>query len=573
MEEKELIYNSPKAIRRRSLTGFLSVTVAVVSLWLLSSLFSLRLDLTEDKRYTLSPVTRDILRSLDEDVYIEVYLEGEMPVQFRKLKRTASEMLEEFRLASGRRIDYSFINPSTESTAEKRNQDYLKLTEKGLNPVNIQASDEEGGSSQKIIFPGMLINYNNASVPVNFLRNDPSVSPDQNLTRSVEGLEYELIQTISTLVSDTVHKIAFIEGHGEADEAYVADITLALARYFTVDRGTIGGKPGILDSYSAVIVAGPEQEFGEADKLVLDQYIMKGGKVLWLLEEVVASEDSLAYGETVALYRPLRIEDQLFRYGARINPVIIQDVECLRIPMKVITGTQQQIVPVPWVYYPLLIPDARHPVTRNLNRVAARFSGYIDTVGLDPSVKKSVLLATSQTSRTVSPPFVISLKEADKLPDPEEFTKGQLPVAVLLEGTFRSAFRNRLTDDIPEARGLKLVKESLPTKMVVVADGNIIKNDVRRTGRELTPLPLGQDRYTLQVYGNRDFIVNVMNYLVDDKGMLDLRSREVKMRLLDRKALKSDKGIIIAVNLVAPVVFIALFGYVYMLIRRRKYTR
>ncbi|MBK7626114.1 MAG: Gldg family protein [Bacteroidales bacterium] len=322
----------------------------------------------------------------------------------KRLKRSVREMLDEFRITSGRRIDYEFINPSEGRDEKQRNTQYQNLANKGLTPINLQAGDAEGGSTRKIIFPGMIVNYNGIEVPVNFLKNNPSIPYEQNILHSVEGLEYEMIQTISTLSSDTIYKIAFLEGHGEMPEIETADITWNLAKYFTVDRGTIGGKSGILDSYSAVVIAGPEEEFSEADKLVLDQYIMKGGKVVWIFEEVSVNSDSLALGETVGLYRPLNLEDQLFRYGARVNPSIIQDLDCMVIRLKVATGgTNPQLVPAPWVYYPKLHPSQNHPITRSINKVKGEFVNYIDTVGLDRNIKKTVLLSTSELAKTLNP--------------------------------------------------------------------------------------------------------------------------------------------------------------------------
>ncbi len=419
----------------------------------------------------------------------------------------------------------------------------------------------------------MLINYNGVEVPVNFLQNNPSVTYEQNILHSVEGLEYEMIQNIATLSSDTVYRVAFIEGHGEMPEIETADLTLNLARFFTVDRGVIGGKPGILDKYAAVIIAGPEKEFPESDKLVLDQYIMKGGKVLWLFNEVAVNADSLAFGETVGLYRPLNIEDQIFRYGARVNPEIIQDLECMIIRLKVSTsGTNQQIVPVPWVYYPLLIPSANHPITRNLNRVKAEFANYIDTVGHDAAIKKTVLLTTSKFTRTLSPPLMISLKEAELTPNEKEFNKSNLPVAVLLEGVFPSVFRNRVVSNLTGDKNFKIITESRPTRQIVISDADIIRNEVRRVGVEETPLPLGQDKYTGQMFGNRDFLINCLNYLVDDHGIMELRSRELKLRLLDRMKLKSEKTKWQLINILGPVLLVISAGLIYNYFRKKKYT-
>lgn len=560
-------------IRLKSWLQFISAVAGIIFLASVSSLLRLRLDLTEDKRYTLSFPTRKVLSDVKKDIYVQVYLDGEMPIPLKKLKRTVREMLDEFRIASGRKIDYEFINPSESRDAKQRQAKYQSLINKGLNPINIQAGDAEGGSTQKIIFPGMLINCNGVEVPVNFLNNSTS-SYEQNILRSSEGLEYELIQNIATLSSDTIYKIAFLEGHGEIPEIETADLTLNLARFFTIDRGTIGGKPGILDKYAAVIIAGPEKEFNESDKLVLDQYIMNGGKVIWLFDEVAVNADSLVFGETVGLYRPLNIEDQIFMYGARVNPAIVQDLECMIIRLKVGTGsTNQQIVPVPWVYYPLLIPSVAHPITRNLNRVKGEFANYIDTVGLDPAIRKTVLLSTSKNSRTLSPPLMVSLKEAELTPAEKDFNKSGLPVAVLLEGVFPSAFRNRVVSNLTEDKNLKIRTESRSTKLIVVADADIIRNEVRRVGLEQTPLPLGQDKYTGEMFGNRDFLINCLNYLVDDHGIMGLRSRELKLRLLNKLKVKSEKTEWQLLNLLGPFAVVIVAGLIYNFLRKRKYTK
>ncbi len=562
-----------KSIKARSWLQFAGAVVIVVLVAIVVSFLRVRIDLTEDKRYTLSEPTREVLSGIENDIFIQVWLDGEMPIPFKRLKRTVREMLDEFRIASGRKIDYDFINPWEGRDAAQRDAMYQSLLEKGLSPVKIQAGDEEGGSSQKLIFPGMIVNYNGIEVPVNILKNNQSVSADENLLHSEEGLEYEMIQTIATLSSDTIYKVAFLEGQDELPEVEVADITYHLAKFFTVDRGTIGGIPGILDDYAAVVVAGPEKEFSEIDKFVLDQYIMNGGKVVWLVEEVDVSADSLVYGETAAIYRPLNISDQLFRYGARVNPVVIQDLECVMIRLMVMTGgTRQQVVPAPWFYYPKLTPAHNHPVTRNLNKVKGEFANYIDTVGLDTGIRKTFLLSTSQYSRTLSPPFMISLKEAEMIPDEAEFNKSFLPVALLLEGKFTSAFRNRMIAGMAD-QNFKKKDESVETKMIVIADGDIIRNEVRRSGAVETPLALGQDKYTDEVYGNRDFIVNCLNYLVDDNGIMELRSRELKLRLLSSERIRKERIKWQLINILGPVLIVVLAGLVYEFFRKKKYSR
>jgi ABC-2 type transport system permease protein len=563
-----------KNIRTRSWLHFgLSLLIIVFAL-IVGSFLRIRFDLTEDKRYTLSEPTLKVLSGIKNDIYVQVYLDGEMPIPFKRLKRSVREMLDEFRIASGGKVDYEFINPSEGSNSKQRSTLYQSLLDKGLNPINIQDKDAEGGSSQKIIFPGMIVNYNGIEVPVNFLKNNPSISAEENLLHSTEGLEYEMIQPIATLSSDTVYKVAFIEGQDEIPEIEVADLTLNLAKFFTVDRGTITGKPGILDKYAAVVVAGPEKEFNENDKFVLDQYIMNGGKVVWLIEEVNVNADSLVYGETTALYRPLNIEDQLFRYGVRVNPAVIQDLDCVPVRMILSTGgTRQQPVSVPWLYFPKLTPRSNHPITRNLNKVRGEFADYIDTVGLDRNIRKNILLSTSNYARTLSPPFMVSLKEAEMKPDEKLFNKSNLPVAVLLEGRFPSAFRNRITDNLVKEKSFIVKTESAETKMIVIADGDIIRNQVRRSGTTETPMTLGQDMYTGEMFGNRDFLINCLNYLVDYNGIMELRSRELKLRLLDNSAIKKERFKWQLINIAGPVLLLIIAGILYGGLRKRKYTK
>lgn len=560
-----------RSIRSRNWIQFGTIVFSVILASILGSFIRIRLDLTGDKRYTLSEPSRKVLSGIRNDIFIQVFLDGEMPIPFKKLRRSVREMLDEFRIASGRKIDYDFINPSEGGNAEQRNARYESLLSKGLNPVNVQAS-EEGGSIQRIIFPGMIVNYNGIEVPVNFLRNNQSVPAAENLLHSEEGLEYEMIQTIATVSSDTIYKVAFLEGHGEFEEIEVADITYNLAKFFTIDRGTIGGIPGILDAYAAVIIAGPEKEFTETDKYVLDQYIMNGGKVIWLIDEVRINADSLAYGETAALYGPLNIEDQLFRYGTRINPAVVQDLECVTIRLAVMTGgTRQQMVDLPWFYFPKLTPSPHHPVSKNLNKVRGEFTSYIDTVGLDTNIKKTVLLSTSPYTRTLSPPLMISLKEAELPPDENDYNRTSLPVAVLLEGKFPSAFRNRIVSGFP-LQSAQVRNESVVTKMIVVADGDIIRNEVQKAGTSQTPLTLGQDKYTGEMFGNRDFLVNCLNYLVDDNGIMELRSRELKLRLLNGSRVKNERLKWQMINIAAPIILVVLAGFFFDFIRKRKFT-
>ena len=399
----------------------------------LSSIVSFRIDLTSEKRYSLSASTREILKGLEEELFVQIYLEGDMPIGFKKMRNSLKDMLDEFRVYSKMRIDYEFIDPSKNPDQKVRNEVFRELAAKGLKPTNVQVTEKDGGTSQKILFPGLILNYKKMEMAVNLLRNNPSLSSEQNLNHSIEGLEYQLIGSVKNVSADTIYKVAFIEGHGELDEYQVADITMELARFYNIDRGVIGGTPGILDDYSAIIIAKPESRFPEEDKFVIDQYIMNGGKVIWLIDAVQVSWDSLAYtSSTVGIYHPLNIEDQLFKYGVRINPTLIKDINSALIPVNIaLAGEQPEFAPAPWLYFPLIIPPNDLSITRNINPVKLEFVNSVDTVGGNSDIRKTYLLHSSQYTSTVNTPCLISLEEVRRTPEEREFCQSFLPLAVL----------------------------------------------------------------------------------------------------------------------------------------------
>lgn len=562
-------------LRRNNIIELLMILIIAVLLAFIFSHIYFRVDLTSEKRYSLSASTRQILNELTSPVFVQVYLDGEMPVGFKKLRRSVKDMLDEFRIQSGKKITYEFIDPFDFDSPEEKREMMETLEEKGLQPINIHNRDEEGGVSQKLVFPGMIMNYNGMEMTVNVLENNSAQSAAQNLNSSIEGLEYKMIRVIQNLSADTIYNIAFLEGHGELDEFSVGDITYELAKYYNVDRGVIGGKLNILDKYAALIIAKPELKFSEADKFVIDQFIMNGGRVLWLLDAVQVSSDSLqSAGFTAGLYRPLNLADQLFKYGVRVNPKIVQDQQCALIPINIaLAGQQPRFSPVPWIYFPLLTPFYNHPVTKNLNLIKSEFINTLDTVSAIPGVKRKYLLYTSKFSRLISPPVRISLEEIKDPPAPKEFNVSYLPVAVLLEGSFESVFKNRPTDRYIGEMKYEVIEKSVPTKMIVVADGDIIRNEVRRTATGDIPLPLDKDRYTKQIYGNKDFILNSVNYLIDDINLMNIRSKELKLRLLNTERIKKEQFKWKLINVVFPVIFIIFFGVLVVFVRKRKYTR
>ncbi|OFY56856.1 MAG: gliding motility-associated ABC transporter substrate-binding protein GldG, partial [Bacteroidetes bacterium RBG_13_46_8] len=412
------------------------------------SFYFFRIDLTAEKRYTLSPYTKKVLKSLDDTVYVRVYLDGELNIPFRKMQQSLRETLDEFRVYGKDNIQYSFINPFKSTDTKVRQDMFNQLYGKGLQPTNILANEKEGGSSEKIIFPGAIISYKGVEIPVNLLKNNPRLSAEENINNSIQAIEFELIKVISSRALNLTGKVAFIEGHGELDEYQTEDISKAFSLYYDVFRGKISGQPGELDDYIAVIVAKPRTRFSEQEKYVLDQYIMNGGKVMWFLDRVDISTDSLASGSALAMINDLNLDDMLFRYGVRINPVLLQDLQCNIIPVNVaLDGNNPDFRPAPWYYFPLLTAPPDNPVTRNLNMIRTEFVNTIDTIGARKGISKTVLLRSSASSNLAEAPLIMSLDEIRADPTTLDFRRSWLPVAVMLEGTFESVFQNRMISD------------------------------------------------------------------------------------------------------------------------------
>ncbi len=561
-----------KKIRNQHIIELL-VSVAIIFLLnYIGSFFYYRFDLTKEKRYTLSSISKEVLNNLDDVVYVKVYLDGELPAGFMRFRTAIREMLDEFRWHSPGKILYEFIDPSEDPDPHVRRNIAADLYDLGLQPTNVQVKQKDGSTTRKIIFPGAVISYTGIDISINLLKNNPGLSAEVNLNNSIQALEYEFISMIKNLDTDTIQKVAFIEGHGELDELQTGDITQELANFYQVDRGVIGGRFGSLDDYYAVIIAKPHQRFNENDKFVIDQYIMKGGKVLWLIDVVQVSLDSLLDGSTFAFYRPLNIEDQLFRYGVRLNPNLVKDIQCHFIPVNQgLAGGQSDWQFAPWYYFPVIAPAENHPVTKSLNMIKLEFASVIDTVGEDPDISKTVLLATSPYTKVVQVPVQISLAETGTRPEESEYNRFFQPVAILLEGRFESVFRNRQMPPGVTGSPSEIIPESTETKMIVVSDGDLIRNDVISSPDGPMITPLGYDRYTSQTFGNKNFILNAINYLTDETGLIKLRGREFQLRLLDRKKIRDEELKWKLINVIAPFLIIVILGATVNIYRRRVY--
>ncbi|MBN2173784.1 MAG: gliding motility-associated ABC transporter substrate-binding protein GldG [Bacteroidales bacterium] len=543
-----------------------------------------RFDLTSEKRYTLSKPTKDILRNLDDVVYFEVYLDGDFPAGFKRLKRETKEMLDQFRAYSDN-IQYEFINPSASSDPQERRDVYQRLTERGLNPTELQVQDKEG-SSQQIIFPGAIVTYKAKEIPVELLLSQMGVPSEEVLNNSIQNLEFNLVNAVKKLTVGFRPKIAFIEGNGELSRLQTADIGNALSEYYSVDRVKIDGRlssltersvtdsttVNIRNKYDAIIIAKPDSAFSEKDKFIIDQYIMRGGKVLWCIDPVFASMDSLNKSATVGIINDINLEDQLFNYGIRLNTNLVMDLNALPIPVTTgEVGGAPQIDFFPWYYFPILTPYIDHPIVKNLNAVRTEFISSIDTIDVK-GVKKTILLESSQYSRTVNTPVLISLDVLDKNPDERLYNQPNIPVAALLEGKFPSLYFNRIPPEIRDNKDIGFLPHSRETKMIVIADGDIIKNQFRNSGGRSIPYPLGYDRYTELTFGNKELILNAMNYLVDESGLISIRSRELKLRLLDKTKISENRFFWQLINLFIPIFIILTIGGWFNIIRMKTYT-
>ncbi|MEI6576879.1 MAG: gliding motility-associated ABC transporter substrate-binding protein GldG [Bacteroidota bacterium] len=583
MRLKTKIVNKKRDIRKQNVMQLALSLLAIVLINLISFYLFSRIDLTSEKRYSLSPVTKDLIRNLDDIVYFKVYLDGEFPAGFKRLRNETREMLDELRAYNGN-IEYEFIDPSAIKDKKDRNNLYRSLAGKGLEPTELQVKTDDG-SSQQIIFPGALVTYKGVELPMQLLNSQVNTAPEVVLNSSVQALEYNISSTIRKLANRMHQKIAFTQGHGELKEIEVGDITRSLSEFYDVERVNLNGqissltdhdisdstKARLSNKYAAIIIAKPDSAFNEKDKFIIDQYIMHGGKVLWLIDPISASMDSLSRsGETMGLKKDLKLEDQLFRYGARLNANLVMDLSACPIPIKTgVVGNQPQFEYFPWYFFPIVSSHSKHPIVNNLNSLRGEFMSSIDTISV-PGVKQTILLTSSAYSRLVTAPALISLRYLKRKPDPRMFGGPPASVALLLEGTFPSLYKKRMAAEIAENPAMGFLEESKPTKMLIVSDGDIIHNYFDKNRN--IPLPLGYDRYTRQTYGNSDFIMNAINYLCDDSGLISVRARDLKLRMLDSSRIREDKLKLQLINAVFPIVLLVLFGVGMSWRRRKKYS-
>lgn len=526
----------------------------------LSHIRRVRWDLTDDRHYSLSEATKTLLKQTDAPIEVTLLLDGDLNAGFTRLKKATEELMDEMSVYA----DLSLTLPSKEGTEL---QDSL-----GLRPIVIHEREQNGKTVQTTIYPYALISYKGRGAVVTLLKNTRGLSGEENLNNSIEQLEYAFAEALHRLQQTELPRIAIIEGHGEPDERYVWDLEQTLSQYFYVDRGAIiipeqGVDVHLLDGYKAIIIANPQTAFSDIERFIIDQYIMRGGTVLWVVNGVRFSNDVLqSDGFTPIIPLDLGITDMLFRYGIRVNPALVQDLQCMTIPVNVSEDPQTpNLQPFPWTYAPLLLTSNSSPITRNTGQVMSTFVSPIDAVGGEDGIDKRVLLATSTATRVTATPGEVNLN--DLQPDLEAFRYQYVPVAVSLEGTFNSAFAHRMMpDSIVSDEPIR--KQSVATRQVVVGSGSIIMNEVERN----QVLPMGYDRYNQIQFSNRDFIANVLLWLTDSEGLIQLREKTVALRLLNDKRAHDERARVQAISTISPIAILALLGGVIWIIRKRKYA-
>lgn len=552
--------------KARSIIPLLVALTGLVILNGLSSILFTRIDMTQDRRYTLSPAALNTVEGLNGEVVVDVLLEGPLPAEFVKLQSETRQLLEEFR-AANRNIRINFLDPlEGEADAEAV---MANLQAMGLNPVNVTV-EEKGSVAREILFPWALVNYGEKTVKVALLKNKLGSTPEERINNSVQNLEYAFADAFAKLRLREKKQVAVIKGNGELEDIYLADYLTTIRDYYNIGAITLDSvatnPQKVLDQlkpYQLALIAKPTEAFTDEEKYVLDQYMVQGGKTIWLIDKVAMELDSLfnEAGSAMALARNLNLEDLLFRYGIRINPVLVNDLYFTQIVLASGEGSSATYDPVPWYYHPMVFSNNNHPINNNTEAVRFQFANTIDT--LANPYRKTVIYDSSPLSKTDGVPKIIGLQLIKSPPERDSYNNGRQPLAVLVEGEFKSAYANRM-------KPLSLtgaLEQGPPNKMLVVADGDVIRNQLRN-GR---PLELGYDQWTNNYYGNKEFLVNAINYLLDDTGLIEIRTRTIEIPLLDQEKIAAQRGKWQLINLAFPLLIIVLSGLLFNALRRRKY--
>ena len=533
------------------------VLVCVVLANVAAHVWVVRWDMTDDKHYSLSEASKTLLRSTDAPIEVSILLQGDLNSGFRRLKKATEETIAEMDVYGKLKIkNYELTSSSSDSLAAL-----------GLQPIVIHEREQNGKTAQTTVYPYALMEYKGKRAVVTLLKNTRGLSGEENLNASIEQLEFAFMEALHLLQQNETPRIAILEGHGEPDEAHTYDLMSVLSKYYQIDRGVITSDAHVLDGYKAVLVVNPQSGFSDEERFVIDQYIMRGGAVLWSLNGVRFSEDVLQReGFTPIVAMDLGLTDLLFRYGVRVNPALVQDVQCLPIPVNVSSDpSQPNLQPMPWTYAPLLLTSQGSPITRNMGQVMSTFVSPLDAVGGDDGIEKRILLATSTASRVTATPGEVDLNDLN--PDMSKFQYEYVPIAVSLEGAFSSAYAHRM---VPEGitTDEPIRKTGVKTRQVVIGSGSVLMNETQRG----QVVPMGYDRYSGMQFSNRDFAVNAVLWLTDSEGLISLREKSVALRLLNDKRAHDQRAQVQAISTVSPIAVLALIGGVVAIIRRKRYA-
>lgn len=554
--------------KSKQLEDVLKLAIGVVAVILINQLsdkFYQRIDLTEEGRYSIKQPTKEILKDLDDVVYVEVYLDGQLNAGFKRLKKSIEETLEEFRVYGGSNIQYTFNDPTVAMSQNAKNEFMQGLIQKGIQPTNI-IDNRNGQRVERLVFPGAVISYGGVEKGVMLLKGNQSLSAEQKLNQSIENIEYELASTIHQLSSVERQSVGLVAGHGTLSEIELAGLSNSLRDKYLVKSVSLNQEV----QANAIIIAKPTKPFSENEKYNLDQYIMQGGNVLFLLDKLQANMDSAVNEHNYSLPVELNLDDQLFKYGARINNNLVQDNSSGVYPIVVGNmGDQPQVRLMPWPYFPLINRFGDHPITKNLNAIVGRFVSTVDTVAV-PNVKKTPLLFTSDYSRSVNAPVKVSIQDLRKNLTPDMLNQQRIPVAWLLEGKFPSLYKNRFK---PEGVNTKDFIEDSDTQasILVVGDGDMVKNDINPKNGQ--PQALGFDPFLSETFANEEFIMNALAHMMDKDGLILARNKEIKIRPLDTVKVENERLKWQLINLVSPVIILLVFGVIRYYLRKRKYTK
>jgi gliding-associated putative ABC transporter substrate-binding component GldG len=556
--------------------GWIVLLIMLALLILLSAQLHTRIDLTKEKRYSLSTSTKQLLNQLEGDVEIKVLLSGKLSASFRKLKNSTSELLENFRSYSNGHLHFTFIQPGEGLSDSLKIQLYDSLVHMGIKPFNNLLQESDDSQTERIIFPAAIVEYNGKLIPVDLMSGKSGMDEESTLNYSEALLEFKFDDAIQKLTTKQFPVIAYAVGNGEPLNPTVNDLFTTLSNNYRF--GIFDLKNGILnaDTIKALMIVKPQTAFTEDEKIKIDQYIMQGGNVLWFIDRLYAEFDSLlrAKSDFVAFDKGLNIDDQLFKYGVRINPDLLQDLNSAKQPLVVGNmGGQPQIQRIPFPYYPLLTAPENHPISRNLDQVLSIFPSSIDTVEAK-GIKKTVLLATDTSSRKLGTPAIVSLRSIRTEGDLQTFTDSKVPVVVLLEGKFKSLYANRfdraMQDSVEKLTGIPFMSQGdKVARQIVASDADIVTNVVTQSNG---PLPMGTQQFENYQFANKEFLLNCLDYLVGNRGIIETRNKEFTLRLLDKTKVKDNKTFWQFINIVVPIVIILLLGIILQWNRKKMYT-